>query len=131
MEQLGLEGTVALLVARATLLAAQIQLHASLSTTLATSREKALAAANESVEVLRRLRYVQVPTGILLLFGLDWTVVKEFYIAERMRLLAEGNATMAETVGGYIQEITAEMVMLPVRFSTIRGAIVDVTSKEV
>ncbi|KAG8746127.1 hypothetical protein FRC10_005993 [Ceratobasidium sp. 414] len=121
MEQLGFEGTVALLVARATLLAATIQLHASLSATLATSREKALAAANESVELLRRLRYVQVPGGILLLFGLDWAVVKDFYVAERMRLLAEGNPTMAETVGGYIEEITAEMTTVPARFSTIRA----------
>ncbi|KAG9100001.1 hypothetical protein FRC06_004640 [Ceratobasidium sp. 370] len=121
IEQLGFEGMVALLVARATLLAATIQLHASLSTTLATSREKALAAANESVEVLRRLRYVQVPGGILLLFGLDWAVVKGFYVTERMRLLAEGNSTMAETVDGYIQEITVEMSTVPARFSTIRA----------
>ncbi|KAG8715639.1 hypothetical protein FRC09_016457 [Ceratobasidium sp. 395] len=141
VEKTGPEWTIALLVlrlldakARATLLAATVQLHASLSNSFVSSREKACVAARESIEVLRRLQYVQVPGGMCLLFGLfqlDWAVVRNFYIAERMRLHAEGDPTGPETVSGHIRELTTEMTRVPARFSSIKGAMMDAPSKEI
>ncbi|KAG9124829.1 hypothetical protein FRC07_010087 [Ceratobasidium sp. 392] len=134
VEKQGTEGTIALLVARATLLAATVQLHAFLSSSLPTSRQKALTAARESIDVLRRLRYVQVPgTGVPLLFGLfqlDWAIVRDFYISERIRLLTEGNPTVAETVDGYIREIDAEMTSVPARFLSLKGGDVSLKSSD-
>lgn len=90
LEQLmGTEGKIALLVvrcrhicfvcltllkdsqARATLLAALIQLHSSLSATRQDSRNKCMAAATDLIEMLRVLRYMQVPATILILFGVN------------------------------------------------------------
>ncbi|QRW15339.1 Fungal specific transcription factor domain [Ceratobasidium sp. AG-Ba] len=128
---LGYEGSVALMVARATLLAAMIQLHAPLAMDHPVSRKKALKAANESVQVLRTLRqnYYPVPGGILLLFGLDWAVVREFFVNEHVRLTVEGDQASADVIEGYIHEIEAEMMKLPTRFSSIKAVMSSTTGK--
>ncbi|KAG8764227.1 hypothetical protein FRC11_011243 [Ceratobasidium sp. 423] len=104
---------------RATLLAAQIQLHACLAATRPRSREKCIAAAAESMALIDKLRYIIVPKGILLLLGLDWTVVKYFYRAEQSRLLAEGNYFAAEDIGKKLQEIGTEMESVPAKYPAL------------
>ncbi|KAB5595218.1 Fungal specific transcription factor domain containing protein [Ceratobasidium theobromae] len=123
LERLGFEGSVTL-AARATLFAAQIQLHAFLANRNLESRKKCLAAANDSMKLLRKLRYMTVPEGLLLLFGsihsqLDWVIVKDFFSAERTRLLEEGNIIAAESMANNVQEITAEMNSVPAKYTTI------------
>ncbi|QRW00834.1 Fungal Zn(2)-Cys(6) binuclear cluster domain [Ceratobasidium sp. AG-Ba] len=130
----GYEGSVAFMVARATLLAAMIQLHAPLAMDHPVSRKKALTAANESVQVLRTLRqnYYPVPGGILLLFGLfqlDWAVVREFFVNEHVRLTVEGDQASADVIEGYIHEIEAEMMKLPTRFSSIKAVMSSTVGK--
>jgi len=118
MQQLGVEGAVALLVARATLLAATVQLHSPLAATHPDSRRKCFDSANASMEVLRALRFTHVTGGQLLLFGLDWAVVADFYAAERTRLISEEKLATASTVDKNIQEITSQMNTIPPRFSS-------------
>lgn len=119
LQQLGIEGAVASLVARATLLAATVQLHSSLAATRPNSRDKCVAAANESMEVLRSLRFTHITGGQLLLFGLDWAVITEFYASERLRLLSEGKPAFADSIDRNIQEITSEMSNVPPRLSGV------------
>ncbi|CAE6350764.1 unnamed protein product [Rhizoctonia solani] len=118
LEHIGPEGSL-ILASRATLLAAQIRLHACLAATRPESREKCLAAAAESMALILRLRYVMIPTGILLLLGLDWTVVKSFYVAEQSRLLKEGNYLAAEAIGKNVEEIGSELESVPAKYPGI------------
>ncbi|CAE6527920.1 unnamed protein product [Rhizoctonia solani] len=115
LEHIGPEASL-LLASRATLLAAQIQLHACLAATRPISREKCITAAAESMELIDKLRYIMVPKGILLLLGLDWTVVKGFYLAEQSRLLADRNYFAAEDIEKKLQEIGSEMESVPAKF---------------
>ncbi|KAF8758555.1 GAL4-like Zn(II)2Cys6 (or C6 zinc) binuclear cluster DNA-binding domain [Rhizoctonia solani] len=115
LEHIGPEGSL-ILASRATLLAAQIRLHACLAATRPESREKCLAAAAESMALILRLRYVMIPTGVLLLLGLDWTVVKSFYVAEQSRLLKEGNYLAAEAIGKNVEEIGSELESVPAKY---------------
>ncbi|CAE6385507.1 unnamed protein product [Rhizoctonia solani] len=118
LEHVGPEGSL-LLASRATLSAAQIQLHACLAATRPRSREKCLAAAAESMELIDKLRYIMVPKGILLLLGLDWTIVRNFYRVEQTRVLAEGNYLAAEDIGKKLQEIGSEMESVPTKYPAI------------
>ncbi|CAE6441383.1 unnamed protein product [Rhizoctonia solani] len=118
LEHVGPEASL-VLASRATLLAAQIQLHACLAATRPRSREKCLAAAAESMELIDKLRYIMVPKGVLLLLGLDWTVVKSFYLAEQSRLLTEGNYFAAEDIGKKLQEIGSEMESVPAKYPAL------------
>ncbi|CAE6384851.1 unnamed protein product [Rhizoctonia solani] len=118
LEHIGPEVSL-LLASRATLLAAQIQLHACLAPTRPRSREKCLAAAAESMELIDKLRYIMVPKGVLLLLGLDWAVVKNFYLAEQSRLLTEGNYFAAEDIGKKLQEIGSEMESVPAKYPAL------------
>ncbi|CAE6434361.1 unnamed protein product [Rhizoctonia solani] len=115
LEHIGPEGSL-ILASRATLLAAQILLHACLASTRPESREKCLAAAAESMALIIRLRYVVVPKGVLLLLGLDWTVVKSFYRAEQSRLFKEGNYLAADAIGKNVEEIESEMDSVPTKY---------------
>ncbi|KAH7340148.1 hypothetical protein B0J17DRAFT_650102 [Rhizoctonia solani] len=115
LEHIGPEASL-LLASRATLLAAQIQLHACLAATRPRSREKCLAAAAESMELIDKLRYIMVPKGILLLLGLDWAVVKGFYLAEQSRLLADRNYFAAEDIEKKLQEIGSEIESVPTKY---------------
>ncbi|CAE6444046.1 unnamed protein product [Rhizoctonia solani] len=108
-----------LLASRATLLAAQIQLHACLAATRPRSREKCLAAAAESMELIDKLRYIMVPKGVMLLLGVNWTIVKNFYLVEQSRLLVEGNYFAAEDIGQKLREIDSEMESVPTKYPAL------------
>ncbi|ELU43788.1 hypothetical protein AG1IA_02182 [Rhizoctonia solani AG-1 IA] len=105
LEHIGPEGSLILASAiyqsRATLLAAQIKLHACLAATRPESREKCLAAAAESMALILRLRYVMIPT------------------AEQSRLLKEGNYLAAEAIGKNVEEIGSELESVPTKYPGI------------
>ncbi|CAE6345324.1 hypothetical protein BN14_04417 [Rhizoctonia solani AG-1 IB] len=118
LEHIAPEGSL-IVASRATLLAARIQLHACLAAIRPESREKCIAAAAESMALIDRLRYIGVPRGILLLLGLDWTIVKSFYVAEQSRLFKEGNYLAADDIGNNLAEIRSEMDSVPVKYPAL------------
>ncbi|KAJ1310524.1 hypothetical protein OPQ81_007254 [Rhizoctonia solani] len=115
LENIGPEASL-ILASRATILAAQIQLHNCLAATRPVSREKCLAAAAESMELIDKLRYITVPKGILLLLGVGWAIVKLFYLAEHTRLQTEGRYLAAQDIEKKLQEIGSEIESVPAKY---------------